>query len=372
MILLTGAGLLLRSFERLRQVKTGVTTEGVLTFNLVPHAPSPAFFTTVVERVRALPGVRAAAVSSYMPLSGRGTGAWFNRIDRPLPDNVQPTGEPYRVVSSDFFAATGITLERGRLFTTADRKEAPAIIVNEALARKYYPNEDPLGKPVYMGAPENRLFDSAPIVGIVADTRDAGPAADPLPTVYIPLAVMPRWPFFDFMVRTSGDPARLIAPTRAVLHELAPTTPIRNMRTYDDVLAEAFAPARWSTTLLGVFAGVALVMAVVGVFGVLSFLVTQRTRELGIRIALGASAGSVRRLVVGRGLSLVALGLLVGIAGAFVLTRFMATLLYGVTPTDPATFAAVAIVLAACAVIASYMPARRATMVDPIIALRAE
>jgi len=372
MILLTGAGLLLRTFERLRRVDPGVRTEGVLTFNFRPSNPPPTLAPSIVDRLKAMPGVRYAAVSSYLPLAGRGTGAWFNRIDRPLPDNVQPDGEPYRVVSPDFFAVTGIPLKRGRLFTTADRRESPAIIVNEALVKKYYPREDPLGKPVYLGASDNRLFHDAPIVGVVADTHDAGLAADPLPTVYIPLAVMPSWPFFSVMLRTNGDPARFAEPVRAAVRDVAPTTPISDMKTYDEVLASVFAPARWSTTLLGVFAGVALVIAILGVFGVLSFLVTQRTRELGIRIALGASAGAVRRLVVARGLVLVAGGLALGIVGALALTRFMSTLLFGVTPTDPITLGGVAALLAGCGVLASYLPARRATLVDPAITLRAE
>ncbi|HXT15311.1 MAG TPA: ABC transporter permease [Gemmatimonadaceae bacterium] len=372
MILLTGAGLLLRSFERLREVHSGVRTEGVLTFSLRPHAASSAMFEDVLTRLHALPGVRAAAVTSYLPIAGRGTGAWFNRIDRPLPENVQPTGVPYRVVTPEFFAATGIPLVRGRLFTTADRVDAPGIIVNEALVKQYYPGEDPLGKPVYMGAPDNRLFHEAPIVGVVADTRDAGLAADPLPTVYIPLAVMPSWPFFDVVVRTTGNASLLAPSARAIVHAVMPTTPVGDMRTYDDVLAAAVAPARWSTTLLGVFAAVALAIAVLGVFGVLSFLVTQRTRELGIRIALGASSRAVRRMVVGRGLVLVGAGLGVGVLGALLLTQFMSTLLFDVPPRDAVTFVGVAALLAICGAVASYLPARRATLVDPVIALRAE
>jgi len=263
-------------------------------------------------------------------------------------------------------------LKTGRLLTIADRRDVPAIVINEALAKKYYPGENPLGKEIYLGAPDNRLFDHAPIVGIVSDTRDAGLGSDPLPTVYIPLAVMPTWPFFSFVVRTAGDPTTIASATRAAIRSIDASLPVRNLQTLDDVVAAAVAPARWSTTLLGVFAGVALVIAVLGVFGVLSFIVTQRTRELGIRIALGASTGSVRRLVVMRGVTLVVVGLAIGLAGAVALTRFMSTLLFGVTPTDPLTYASVALLLLAAALLASYLPARRATRVDPIIALRAE
>ena len=372
MVLLTGAGLLLRSFDSLRRVDPGVKSDHVLTFSAALRSKNPTFFATTLEQIRALPGVQSAALASFLPISGRGGGAWFNRIDRPLPEGVHPTGAPYRVVTPEYFATVGQQLKMGRLLDASDRLEAPAIVVNEALVRKYYPGENPLGKPVYLGAPDNRLFDHGLIVGVVADTRDAGLGSNPIPTVYIPFAVMPTWPSFSFVIRTSGNPTSLIAASRAVIRAADPGIPVRNVQTLDEVVSAAVAPARWSTMLLGVFAGVAVVMAVLGVFGVLSFIVTQRTRELGIRIALGASSTSVRRLVVGRGLVLVFAGLGLGLIGAYALTRFMTTLLYGVTATDPITFAGVAALLAFAAAWASYLPARRATRVDPIIALRTD
>jgi putative ABC transport system permease protein len=372
MILLAGAGLTLRSFSLLEHVNPGVRSDHILTFSLSPRSPTPGFFLSSLDRIRALPGVTNAAVVTTLPVSGRGIGAWFNRIDRPLPDNVQPTGEAYRVVTPDYFATVGIRLVSGRQLNQDDRKEAPAIVVNEALVKKYYPGENPIGKPVYLGAPDNRLFQQAPIVGVVSDTRDLGLGSDPVPTVYMPLAVMPSWPFFSYVVRTTGNPSMVMPDVRRIVRELDAAVPIRNVATLDDVVSSAVAPARWSTTLLTVFATMALVMAVLGVFGVLSFLVTQRRREIGIRVALGASPSSVRRLVVRRGLGLAAAGLVIGGVGAMALTRFMSTLLFGVTPTDPMTFTLVALVLAAAALAASYFPARAATTVDPIIALRAE
>jgi len=372
MILLTGAGLLLRSFALMERVDAGVKPEQVATFSVVRRNPDPGFVPTLLERLRGIPGVRSVAITSMLPMSGRGIGAWFNRIDRPLPDNVQPSGEGYRVVTPGYFATVGIPLKAGRMFDANDRREAPAIIVNEALVKKYYPGENPLGKPVYLGAPDNRLFDSAPIVGVVGDTRDAGLGSDPLPTVYIPVPVMRGWPFFTLVIKHSGDAAPILASARRALHDIDPTVPITNVQSMEEVVSTATAPARWSTTLLGAFAGVALITAVLGVFGLLSYTVTQRARELGIRIALGASSGGVQRLVLSHGLVLVAVGLVVGLAGALALTRFMQSLLYGVTPTDPITFVGVSGLLVLAAASASLIPARRATRIDPITALRAE
>ena len=372
MVLLTGAGLLLRSFALLQRVDPGFTADRILTFDVSRRDGDASFFPTSLERIRVLPGVRSAAVVSQLPVTGRGIGAWFNRLDRPLPPDVKPTGEAYRVVTPEFFATIGLPLKRGRALTVDDRRERPAVVINEALARKYFDGEEPLGKEIYLGAPDNRLFDRATIVGIVGDTRDAGLGSDPLPTVYIPLAVMPGWPSFSYVVRTTGTPTAVAGLARAAIRALDPTVAVRNVRPFDAVLAESVAPARWSTTLLGVFAAVALVMAALGVFGVLSFVVTQRTRELGIRIALGAAPASVRRMVVRQGLGLAAAGLALGLAGAFALTRLMSSLLYGVAPTDPITYAGVAAMLVGIAAVASWIPALRATRVDPIIALRAE
>ncbi|HEU4630001.1 MAG TPA: ABC transporter permease [Gemmatimonadaceae bacterium] len=372
MVLLTGAGLLLRSFALMQRVDPGFTADHVLTFDVTRPGEDASFTATSLERIRALPGVRSAAVVSQLPVTGRGIGAWFNRLDRPLPPDVKPTGEAYRVVTPGYFATIGLPLKRGRLLTPDDRRERPAVVINEALARRYYAGEDPIGKAIYLGAPDNRLFDHGTIVGVVGDTRDAGLGSDPLPTVYIPLAVMPGWRSFSYVVRTAGPPTAVAGAVRNVIRTLDATVPVRNVRTLDAVLAESVAPARWSTTLLGVFAGVALVMAALGVFGVLSFVVAQRTRELGIRMALGAAPSAVRRTVVRQGLRLVVAGLALGLAGAFALTRLMGSLLYGVAPTDPATYAGVAAVLVGTAAVASWLPARRATRVDPIIALRAE
>jgi putative ABC transport system permease protein len=370
MVLLIGAGLLLRSFDLLRRVNPGIKPEHVLTFSVRLPSANPNFFPQSIERIRALPGVQSAALTSQLPVSGPGIAAGFARLDKSIAANS--TVEAYRVVTPQFFATVGVSLRRGRLLDATDRAESPVVVVNEALVRRYYPSEDPLGKPIYMGAPDNRLFPRATIVGVVSDTRDGGLGSDPLAIVYIPLSVMPKWPAMSYVVRTAGDPTSVVSAARAVIRELDSNLPIRNVQTMDDVLATAVAPARWSSTLLGVFAGVALVIAILGVFGVLSFVVTQRTREIGIRIALGATPGHVRRMVVTRGLGMATLGLGFGLVGALWLTRFMESLLFGVTATDPLTYCVVATILVLTAVLASYLPARRATRVDPISALRAE
>jgi ABC-type antimicrobial peptide transport system permease subunit len=258
------------------------------------------------------------------------------------------------------------------LLASSDTRETPAVVINEALAKKYYPNENPIGKQIYLGAPDNRLFDSAPIVGVVSNTRDAGLGSDPLPTVYMTLAMLPSWPQLSYVIRTTDSPAAVMSSARTIIRSLNPALPIRDVRTMEELVGEALAPARWSLLLLGIFAGIAVVIALLGVFGVLSYVVSQSTRELGIRIALGATPGAVRSLVMRRALVLVALGLTAGLFGATLLTRFMKTLLYEVSPTDPMTFVGVTAAMVAAAVLASYLPARRATRVDPVVALRAE
>ena len=371
MVLLTGAGLLLRSFQRLHQVNPGFSApqSQLLTFSTTGDS---AFLRQSIERLRALPGVRSVAMIGQLPVTGRGGGAWFNRMDRQLPPGETPQGEIYRVVTPEIFSTLGIRIQRGRALDASDHRGNPVVVINSALARKYYPNEDPLGKKIYLGAPENRVIDNATIVGISDDTRDAGMATDPLPIVYVGRVYTPWATSFAFVIRTDGNAEALAAPARAVLKEINPKVIITSMRTMRDVVSAAFAPARWSTTLVGVFAAVALVISLVGIFGVLSFLVAQRTKELGIRLALGASSGRVQRLVVGRALALAGSGLAVGSLGAVYLTRAMTSLLFEIKPADPLTMVAVGAVLLGMALLASWIPAQRATRIDPLAALRSD
>jgi putative ABC transport system permease protein len=368
MVLLTGAGLMVKSFQKLQHVDPGLTARGTLTFTA---SGDSNFFRRAIERLSALPGVKSVGLINQIPLTGRGGGAWFNRMDKTLPAGETPQGEVYRLVTPGIFSALGIRIQRGRPLERTDGRASPAVVVNAALARKYYPGEDALGKKIYLGTPNNRVIDNATIVGISDDTRDAGMASDPLPIVYMSTAHY--WPgTMDFAIRTDGNAEALAAPARAALREVDSNVGVRAVRTMEDVVAASFAPARWSTTLVGVFAIVALMISLVGIFGVLSFIVVQRTRELGIRLALGASSGGLQRLVVGRALALATAGLTLGSMAAIYLTKSMTSLLYEVEPADPATMVVVGAMLLFMALVASYIPARRATRIDPLVALRSD
>lgn len=373
MMLLAGAGLLLNSFARLTSVDPGLRVERLLTFALTAPRGDPTFVTRSLERLRAIPGVTAASVISGIPVTSRGIGAWLNIVDRPTAPNITPPGEAYRVVSPDFFATAGVPIRRGSLFTGTERADhAPALVVNEALARRYWPGENPIGKQIWLGAPGNAITPPSTIVGVVGNTMDGGMGAPPIPIVYIPAAMVPSWRYFGYLVRTAVEPAGVARAVRQEIRAIDPTLAITGMSSMEERVSNAIAPARWSMTLLGVFAGIALVLAAIGIFGVLSFLVTQRTRELGIRIALGASPERVRRMVVVRGLGLAVGGAAIGACGALALRRLMDGMLFSVSSSDPLTYASVTGVLVAVAVAASYTPARRATRVDPIVALRHE
>jgi len=380
LMLLAGAGLLLRSFGKLLEVDPGFRAEQILTFRVgVPNdvykepGRKVAFFENALERVRRLPGVQAAAMSSYLPVSGYGTGAWFNILDRPTPADKTPPSVAYRVVSPNYFQALGIRLLRGRLLTERDTAEGQrAVVISQATARRFWPNEDPIGKEIYLGAPDNRLFPDAQIVGVVSDVAQLSLDNPGAEAVYGTHRLMPFWSTFSFVVRTTTDPASLTSAIRAQIREIDPAVPIFAVSSMDDVVALSRAPAKSSMLLVGMFAVLALVLAVLGVFGVLSYTVSQRTTELGIRLALGATARNVKLLVLSEGLAPVIAGIVLGVAGALVLTRFMESLLFGVTPADPPTFAAVSLLLAGVAAMASYIPARRATRVDPVVVLRAE
>jgi putative ABC transport system permease protein len=378
LVLLTGAGLLLRSFQVLQRVDPGVPVDNVLTFQLdlgVYASPVDriSFVNRLVEKLGSLPGVTKAAAGNAVPLVGRANGAWFNLIDRPWPPGQTPPGVPYRVITPDYFNALGIRLVKGRLLDARDGRDGtPSVVISESVARRFWPNEDPIGARIYMGAPDNKLFEQAAVVGIVGDVKLAGLESNLTEAVYALQTLMPFWRGFTFVMRSSGDPALLAQAARAEVREMNPALPITNLRTLAEIEALSMAPARSSMLLLTIFAGVALVMAAIGVFGVLSFNVNRRSREMGIRMALGAEAGAVRRLVMREGLLQAAAGVLFGLLGAWWLTRYMETMLFQVDARDPMTFAGAAGVLLLVSAAACYFPARRATRVDPLTVLRAE
>jgi predicted permease len=302
---------------------------------------------------------------------------WIEGQPKPANDNEKPQAMFY-LVEAGFQQAMGITLLRGRFVTPQDNELAPVVIdIDDVFARTYFPGENPIGKRVNL----EEFNVQAEIVGVVGHIRQWGPGGDAksaieaqffYPFMQTPEKLMPMTSAVAVVLRTQGDPAAIMDPVRQAVKEIDPREVIYNVQTMEAVLATSLAPRRLSMILLGVFAGLALVFACVGIYGVISYLVGQRTREIGVRIALGAQRGDVLRLVLGQGARMALLGVAIGIAAALVLTRLMSRLLFGVSPTDPLTFTWVAIVLMAVALAACYIPARRAMSVDPIDALRHE
>ena len=376
-ILLVGAGLLGRSLQRLMAVDTGLRTESVLTLQVTlsgesyeSDAGKRAFMDALLARLEALPGAREAAGEMYLPLTGAKVGHVFWRGDRPEPPEEEQPGTDIRVVAGDYFAVLGIPVLRGRAFDGRDRGDAPAaFLINEELARRHYPGEDPVGKPItypWIGGPV-----SGEIVGVVGNVREMGPTAAPAPAIYRPYAQFPS-PEMTMLVRTDGDPLALASAAEAAVRDIDPNQPVARIRSMDQVAAETVARPRFNLYLLGGFAAMALLLAGLGLYAIISYSVTQRRHEIGVRVALGARRGDVIRLVVRQGLALTAAGLAIGLGAALVATRAMSTLLFDVRPTDPATMAGVALFLAAVALLASWLPGLRATRVDPAVALRGE
>jgi putative ABC transport system permease protein len=376
-VLLTSAGLLVKSFVRLQQVATGFRTDDVLTMVVrLPRAKyteTPqivGFFRQAEERIRALPGARDVGIVNYLPFyGGLGAATGFTIEGRPVPPGEEP-GTDVRVADAGYFRTMGISLVRGRTFTDQEDTEARhVVLVNEALARQHFPGEDPIGQRISVD-----MFDepvSTEIVGIVRDVKYESLMNAAQPTVYMPLPEL-IYPFMTFVLRTDGDPADMAPAVRRAVREIDPDQPVADVRTMNQVMAEFVGRDRFNTLLLGIFAGLATLLAAVGIFGVMSYSVTLRTREIGLRMALGAQPGEVLGLLLKQGFLLTAIGIGVGIAGALALTRLLSGLLFGVGSTDPATFAAIVLLFAVVALIACYLPARRATRVDPLIALRSE
>jgi predicted permease len=377
LILLVGAGLMIRSFARLQSVSPGFEPGGVLTMRVVlptrkyqePHTRT-TFFRTAVERVGALPGVESAGAVSYLPMTGMAAATNFRIADLPEPGPGQSPNCDVRVTDVNFFRTMRIPLLRGRIYDEREATERRnVVVINEALAKKYFPGEDPLGRRLLI----NMMDDPQPseIIGIVGDVKHRGLDAGAEPTAYWPHPELPMTGM-SLAIRAKGDPAALAAAAQREVQAIDPEQPVADVRTMEQWLAESVARARFSATLLGVFATLALVLASVGIYGVISYTVTQRTHELGIRVALGAQRADVLRLVIGQGLALAAVGVCLGLVGALLLTRLVSSLLYEVSATDPMTYVGLSLFLLLVALAACYFPARRATKVDPMQALRYE
>ena len=373
LVLVVGAGLLIRSLHALTTVDPGVRVENVLTFHVglppAKHADRAyivEFYRQLRERLGTAPGAVAVGLASRLPLSGDDHSARVRLEGEP---DVPGSGRQMqdRAVSPGYFRALGISLRTGREFTNADASNSPpVVIVNESLAGRLFPGESALGKRIIPSRAGNV---SREIVGVVADARQFGVDVPAEPEFYIPHAQDP-WPWLNVVVRTAGDPARFARAAEAAVWSLDPNMPLTQVRSMEDMLAASLAPRRFNMIVLGVFAVVALLLAVVGIYGVMASLVAQRTREIGIRVALGAGRSHVMTLVVGHASMLAGIGVAVGLAAAMALSRVMSGLLFGVGPMDPVTFVATGVLLGGVALAASYVPARRAMRVDPVVALK--
>jgi len=383
LMLLVGAGLMLRSFSQLRNVNPGFRTDHALTLRVslpVPDGQMSAadgdrfvsFFERTLARLRQLPGVTAAGATNMIPLDGNGTDRLLD-IEGYVPrDKADMPDAQNRQATPGWFEAMSIPLMRGRLIAPADDAQAPRVVViSEAFAKRYFPNGDAIGKRIRLGKLTHD-FPWATIVGIVGDVRGFALDEPPLPTMYWPVAQIRMTPALAIVVRTQGDPGALASAVRAAIADIDQAQPIYDMQTLDQLVAKSLGQRRFTLTLMLLFGVIALVLSAVGIYGVMAFAVTQRTQEIGIRLALGASAIDVLRLIVGSGMSLAAIGVVIGLTGAFAITRLMTSLLFGVSPTDVATFALVTLGLLLVALLACYLPARRATKVDPLVALRCE
>ena len=381
LVLLIGAGLLINSFLRLRSVDPGFRTDRLLTMGIVlpslkypDQARRSAFYTDLIRRIEALPGVRSAAVTNWIPLVRQGDSISISIDGRPDPGPGQRPSIVTRVISPRYFETMGVRLLKGRQFNEQDRVDSPTVaVIGEAMARRFWPGEDPLGKRITPGSPTSTDPDDwITVVGVVNDVRQFELAADPKPQMYLTYEQAGFFAPRHLVVSADVEPLSLAPSVRSAVWEIDRDQPVSNVRTMDDVLSESIARQRFSMLLLGLFAFVALVLAAVGIYGVMSYTVAQRTREIGIRMALGAQTGDVLRLAVGQGLKLVLVGVAIGLGASLALTRVMTSLLFGVSASDPATLAVISLVLISVAVLASYIPARRATKVDPLIALRYE
>jgi predicted permease len=380
LVLLVGAGLMIRSFAKLQSVDPGFDPSGVVTARIQlagerfrASSAATAFFAQVIDRVAKLPGVESAGAINWLPLNGLGSSTSYWIDGRPIPPPTDEFTADIRAVDPSYFKTMRIAVKQGVTFDARANADNPKqVVVNEAFARVHFPNSSPIGQFVMM--PWNDTL-RGEIVGVVANTKHAGLDSLTHPAIFWALKQFPT-NFMTLVVRASCarevtcDPMRLVPAITREVRALDANQPLADVKPLDAYLGQSVMQRRFIMTLLAIFSGVAVVLSALGIYGVLAYSVSQRTREIGVRMALGARESTVARMVVREALGVVGVGLAIGIASALVLTRVLAGLLYGVSPTDPATFAGVVVTLGAVAVTASYLPARRAARVDPIVALR--
>ncbi len=387
LLLMIGAGLMLRTFFALRTIDPGFRTHHVLS-TVISVAGSEeaqpqkrrAFYQQVLQRVGALPGVESVSAINHVPLAGDTWGFSFDIEGRPLPAPGESPGAIYRVIFPNYFRTMGISLLRGRDIGEADNLNAPGVvIINDRLAKKYWPGEDALGKRITLDDPRKNPS-WLTVIGVAHDSKQNEWTGDPRPEMYLPLAQSPEYlqnpaghfAYVTLVARTTGDPATLVNDIKSAVASIDKNVPISEIETMDQAVDDLNAQPRFELWLLGSFAAVAVLLAALGIYGVMSYSVSRRTHELGVRMALGAAQQDVIMLVVKQAMRLALVGSACGLLAAFVLTRTMSKLLYGVRSTDPLTFVAVMLLVSGIALLASYLPARRATRIDPVTALRCE
>ncbi|MBV9760927.1 MAG: ABC transporter permease [Acidobacteriaceae bacterium] len=375
LLLLTGAGLMLRSFAHLLSVHPGFSTDHLLTMNLFT-APSKfgqpvaraRYVDRVLDEVRTVPGVQAAGSTHFLPMTGRVSGSCFSRLGEPLIPSSSP-GADFLIITSGYLEAMRTPIRAGRGFSSRDTFSSPSVaLVNQAFASKYFPNQDPVGQKLNICW---TVQSPARIVGVVSDARQTELEKPPQPTIYLDNSQAAMY-FANLAIRTHGDPQRIANAVLAAIHRVNPDQAVSEVRTMDDIVSLSVARPRLQLILLAAFAIMAVLLAAIGVYGVLSYSVVQRTQEIAIRVALGASSRDVVRMVLGEGLALLGIGIALGLGSSLLLTRLLKSLLFDVQPNDPATLIAVTAILIFIALIATLIPARRAFRVDPLVALHYE